>query len=277
MQKRNIIITIAATVTAAAMAIIIFSVSMFSSGKGETKPEATTAATATSAPVTTAAAAKPSTAAATTAPKAPTAPATQQTTAAVGSKKQISGFPLIGQLPELPTGCEITSLAMTLNYCGYNADKCDLADNYLTKGEFGKTDPRKAFIGDPRSDGNSRGCYAPVIVDTANRYLQAQGSGKTASDLSGSALEDLFAYIDNNTPVIVWGTMDCATPQYTDTWQIDGQSIQWVRPEHCMVLIGYDDTQVTIADPYYGAVKSFDKATFESCFNALYQQAVVIQ
>ena len=35
----------------------------------------------------------------------------------------ISDFAFTGQMPELPTGCEITSLTMTLNYYGYSADK----------------------------------------------------------------------------------------------------------------------------------------------------------
>lgn len=259
------------------MAVIILSVSVFSSGKGETEPTATSAAVTTKnviVPATTATAAPPPATAAVTTVAATTK--TPPTTAADG-QKQLSNFKVIQQLPELPTGCEITSLTMALNYSGCSADKCDLADNYLTKGEFGQTDPRKAFIGDPRSENDSRGCYAPVIADTANKYLQANGYGKTASDLSGSALSDLFSYIDSGTPVIIWGTMDCAAPQYTDKWVIDGQTIRWVRPEHCMVLIGYSDAQVIVADPYYGAVKSFDKATFESCYNALYQQAVVIQ
>lgn len=35
------------------------------------------------------------------------------------------------QNPELPTGCEVTALAIVLNYYGYGVDKCDLSDYYL--------------------------------------------------------------------------------------------------------------------------------------------------
>ena len=36
---------------------------------------------------------------------------------------QIKDFPIIYQMPELPTGCEITALTMAVNYYGYPADK----------------------------------------------------------------------------------------------------------------------------------------------------------
>lgn len=39
------------------------------------------------------------------------------------------------QLPELPTGCEITSLATILNYYGYDISKTQLADEYLECGD----------------------------------------------------------------------------------------------------------------------------------------------
>ena len=43
----------------------------------------------------------------------------------------IQGFPIINQMPELPTGCEITAMTMALNYYGYQADKVEMATQYL--------------------------------------------------------------------------------------------------------------------------------------------------
>jgi len=54
----------------------------------------------------------------------------------------------LSQYLELATGYEITSLTMLLNYLGFNADRCDLADNYLDKGPVGTVDFRKAFEGE---------------------------------------------------------------------------------------------------------------------------------
>lgn len=182
----------------------------------------------------------------------------------------------ICQYPELPTGCEITSLAMALNYNGIPADKCDLADHYLDKGEVGTVDFRAAFEGDPR-DESSYGCYSPVIVNAANRYLQAVQSELEAIDISGGELEDLFPYIDAGVPVIVWGTLDCAEGHYSATWNVGGEDLTWYTPEHCMVLVGYGDGQVWVADPVYGDVRNYDINIFKSSYEALYRQAIVIQ
>ena len=196
--------------------------------------------------------------------------------AIVGNTVTLENFPTINQLPELPTGCEVTSLTMALNYCGVSADKCDIADNYLEKGEVGTVDFRVAFEGDPR-DENSFGCYAPVIEKAANSYLEAHGSQLRAEDITGVEFEQLFSYLDENIPVIVWGTVDCEEPVNRTTWVVDGKELRWYSPEHCMVLVGYGDTQVTVADPLKGALVSFDRETFKSRFYALFQQAIVIK
>lgn len=188
----------------------------------------------------------------------------------------IQDFTVLSQYPELPTGCETTSLTMVLNYNNVPADKCDIADNYLEKGEVGTVDFRVAFEGDPR-DENSYGCYAPVLTKAANRYLLANGYSLTANDISGTAFTDLLAYIDQGVPVIVWGTQDCKQGQYTTTWIIDGEELTWYYPEHCMVLLGYSDYQVWVADPMHGEVLAYDRVIFETRYQELFQQAIVIQ
>ena len=44
---------------------------------------------------------------------------------------QIEDFPIINQMPELPTGCEITALTMVLDHYGYPVDKTVMASEYL--------------------------------------------------------------------------------------------------------------------------------------------------
>lgn len=70
----------------------------------------------------------------------------------------------IQQNPELPTGSEITSAAIVLNYYGIKCDKTDLL-NYLpmSKRPADSTapwvNPNDYFCGDPRETDNSYGCY----------------------------------------------------------------------------------------------------------------------
>lgn len=190
------------------------------------------------------------------------------------SKMKDSFIPLC-QYPELPTGCEITSLTMVLNYYGVDADKCDISDNFLEKGDVGSVDFNVAFVGDPR-DASSYGCYAPVIANTANRYLEYKQSKLIAKDITGTELEDLFSYIDYEKPVIIWGTQDCSEGHYSVTWNVDGKELTWFTPEHCMVLVGYDDISVWVADPIYGDIRNYDIQTLKNSYDSLNKQAILI-
>lgn len=200
--------------------------------------------------------------------------ATAETTEGSQASAQIP-FQAVSQYPELPTGCEVTSLAAVLNFYGIDIDKCDIADNYLEKGDVGTVDFHEAFEGDPR-DESSFGCYAPVIVKAAEKIIAERQVGLQVTEVSGSELDSLFEYIDKGVPVIVWGTQDCQPGQYTLTWNVDGRDLTWFSPEHCMVLTGYSDGSVWVADPIYGEIKQYDRAVFQSCYDSLYKQAVVI-
>ena len=96
-----------------------------------------------------------------------------QTTAAVRSSYKRLDVECVLQNPELPTGCEITALTTVLNYLGYNVDKLTMADYYLDKGKMGEVSPYKAFVGNPR-DEDSCGAFAPVLVNSATKYLKSQ-------------------------------------------------------------------------------------------------------
>lgn len=183
---------------------------------------------------------------------------------------------VVYQNPELPTGCEITSLTMVLRHFGYPADKCDLADNYLPKGDKSKGNPYKVFLGNPRN-AKDYGCYAPPIVEAGKKYIADHGGKHEVKNISGASLYDLYRQIDNKTPVIVWATDQMQMPRNSRTWQSGGQTITWKAPLHCLVLIGYDAAagKVTFANPLHGVV-SYAASTFEARYKAIGQQAVVI-
>ncbi|WP_049962602.1 C39 family peptidase [Ruminococcus sp. HUN007] len=182
------------------------------------------------------------------------------------------------QNPELPTGCEITALTTVLNYMGYNVSKTELAKNYLTTASLGSTGFDKAFIGNPASE-DGYGCYAPVIVEAAQKYLIQRTMEITAWDISGTDFNDLFEYIDKDIPVIVWSSMNLMDVQLTDAYyDNNGSSVQWYNNEHCMVICGYDksDNTVIAADPLKGMMK-YNRDRFEMIYNQLEKQAVIIE
>lgn len=206
---------------------------------------------------------------------------TQPTTVPVSTEKKIESkkiidFSPISQYPELPTGCEVTSLAMVLNHYGVQCNKCEIADTYLSKGPVGTVDFNKAFEGDPR-DADSYGCYANVIVEAAKRIIYSKHANLSVKDCTGTELKTLFRYVKKDIPVIVWGTQNCQKGHYSVTWHVDGEDLTWFTPEHCMVLVGYDNTYVWVADPMHGDIRSYSISTFEKCYNSLYKQSIVIR
>ncbi len=191
------------------------------------------------------------------------------------------------QNPELPTGCEVTSLTILLNYLGYSIDKMTMARNYLPKQDFYwengiyyGADFRTTFAGNPESE-YSYGCYAPCIVTTADNYFQDNGVNASANDLTGTDFDSLLAdYIDNNMPVLIWITSsNLHESSLTSIWTTpDGEEVQWRAYEHCVVLTGYDkDNQLLyVSDPLYGDI-SYDYDILVQRYKELGQQAVYIQ
>lgn len=194
--------------------------------------------------------------------------------------KQISTYKLdvtpVLQLPELPTGCEITSLATVLNYYGYDISKTQLADEYLDCGKIGQTDPDEKFIGSPY-DEHSCGCYSNVIADAARDFSTKNNCNFKIYNLNGLSLDELYEYIENGSPVILWATIDLMETYRNITWDIDGKEIAWRANEHCMVLIGYDKDNDTciVSDPLKG-IMEYPKELFNQRYEELGKQAVIL-
>lgn len=196
------------------------------------------------------------------------------------------------QNPELPHGCEVTGLAILLSHYDIPADKCNLADEWLPKGAWGETDFRKAFVGNPRKSYASAGCFATVIADTANRYLEdwekqkserkeeeRKGKQNTDSELvavakEGVSFEELLSMVEE-APVLVWTTMNLQAPYIAQVWEVDGEELYWQNLEHCVVLTGYDSEKGIFygTDPLYGPCE-YDMKLFSIRFQTMYSQVV---
>lgn len=182
--------------------------------------------------------------------------------------------------PSLPTGCEATALTIALNYYGFNADKYDIAMNYLPRmnftGGYG-ADFRYVFPGNP-STTSGYGCYAPAITATANAYFTANKNASFAEDITGIEFSDLYEYINAGTPVVFLGTMGMKAPYYTSSWTTpDGNTVTWKAGEHCLVLIGYDKSAgtVLVSDPLRGNV-TYDATLVKQRYNDMGKNAVII-
>ena len=189
------------------------------------------------------------------------------------------------QNPELPVGCEITALTIYLRYLGFDADKVDLAQNYLPKGGNAqykddllyKDSFFDYFIGDPFSRGY--GCFSNAIVKAANSYLDDHGGGYDVINISGSNPDVLYDYLAQDIPVICWATDGMIEPEYYESWydNATGEKLDWYLNEHCFVLAGFNMSAdlVTLNDPMKGII-DYNINKFETRYEQMYSQAIVI-
>lgn len=181
------------------------------------------------------------------------------------------------QYPELPTGCEVTALTTVLWYYGLNVDKLYLAEKFLPKGTPGEVGLNDAFLGNPASP-HGYGCYAPVIKVTAEKYLSSLiwlEEEMTVQDLTGTPLYELEQYIVDGIPVMIWASVNMVETRRNEGWDINGETVYWMYNEHCLVLIGFTETEYIFADPLNG-IKSYEKELVNQRYGELGQQAVVI-
>ena len=193
--------------------------------------------------------------------------------------------PQILQKPELPNGCEITSCCELLNYLGFPADKCDLADNYLPRSEnwYG-TDPDEFYMGNPHLDGDTPDsgyyCFAGPIVTAANNYLADRKASERfrAVDLTGAGEEQLIEQLKKGNPFIFWASLHFEDIQFDPCGEYalpGGKTHRVFHQLHCMVCCGVDDENFYIADPLdYNT--SVPRAQFMKIYRQLGSRAVVI-
>lgn len=197
----------------------------------------------------------------------------------------IENFPVVLQMPELPTGCEITAMTMVLNYYGFDGDKTEMAETYLPTVSSGLyygndgllygNDLNEYFIGDPFTE-NGYVCGTGAIVTAATHYLTDVGSVLQAEDKTGTDAEELYEIVSQDTPVVVWVTIGMADRAETEGWYTgEGNYVEWSTNDHGAVLVGYTDTTVVIADPLAGMTE-YEREQFESVYESRGEKSVIL-
>lgn len=206
----------------------------------------------------------------------------------ISGGKTMVNVPIINQYPELPTGCEITSAAVLLNYIGYNADKVYLEENFLPKSaefyvdasgnRFGP-DPNSVFIGDPK--GKGLGCYAPVIVNSLNAFFRSQGSACYAVNVANADQKTLEILLDNGIPIEVWASRGMQPFKYSDgnEWLLkSGEKFKWPSNSHALVLCGYDEIYYYFSDcDGKKDIQRYEKEVFLKRWDQFGRQGVIIK
>ena len=196
----------------------------------------------------------------------------------------IIDVPYINQKKKYPTGCESISAVMALKHAGYKISPEYFIDNCLDRaitpyiGKDNKRygyDPNEYFLGDPYSE-SGWGCKAPVIVKALNKCINK--SLHTVKNLTGTPFGDLKEYLNKGIPVIVWATQDMAPTRVSKTWNIidTDRSYTWISPNHCLLLVGYDDTGYYFNDPLTHKSCRYEASVVINRYNSMGKQAIVI-
>ncbi|CAM3114550.1 C39 family peptidase [Sporolactobacillus spathodeae] len=201
---------------------------------------------------------------------------TQQKQAVIASARLPAAkkltVPFVSQLPELPNGCEITSLTMLLQSAGINVTKMTLAEQvkkvpYQSDGYMGN--PNQGFVGNMyHGNRNNPGLavYHGPVANLARTYL-----GNRVIDLSGSSWTSVEQQIASGHPVWVITSIN-SQPVPAGSWhpwRTRSGIIQITFMEHSVLVTGYDKTHVYFNNPL--AAQSGSKALKKNFITAWHQ------
>ncbi len=186
--------------------------------------------------------------------------------------------PMIKQLPELARGCEVTSLAMLLNYNGITVDKMELAEKIhknpneysIKNGIKYSGNPHRGFVGDIYNFRNhGLGVYNEPIFELLSEYTD-KGLNYTGCDFS-----DLYYSLNNSQPIwVIINTSYSYLPESSfETWLTEDGEIKITYKEHSVLVTGYDENYIYFNDPY-GLKKSAPKKDFIEAWVQMGSQAI---
>ena len=192
--------------------------------------------------------------------------------------------PLIKQLPELPRGCEVTSLAMILKYRGIDVDKMQLAKQVkkdLTlysvdeQGKIHYGNPYEGFVGDMYDKNkNGYGVYHGPIVELAKGYCE-----DVVIDLTGLEFEEVLYMVQKGNPawVIINGSYDALDDSYFDIWHTPTGIVKITTRLHSVVITGFSEDKIYINDPLRDSTNiAVDREKFKKAWEQMGNQAMTI-
>ena len=143
---------------------------------------------------------------------------------------------VISQLPEMPTGCEITAVTMMLNFAGVKVNKHQAAAIMPRS-----SNPNKGFIGDPYKEYPLGYWVAPSGVKPVVKHYLG-----TAKIMTGYSLSAIRSQLLKSHLVVVWvGAFDAFS-------------------NHALTLTGYHGSRLYYNDPWTGKKSSMSEVTFRA-------------
>lgn len=197
--------------------------------------------------------------------------------------KVLLDAPVVKQFPELPRGCEVTSLAMLLQYNDIDVDKMELARGIkknpvlLEKREevtyWGH--PNDGYIGDMYTYKEPGfGVYHSPIAELAEKYLPGK-----IKDITGTDFSEIKTYLSLDLPiwVIINTTYKKLPASSFEEWITPSGPVSITYKEHSVLITGYDDKYIYFNDPITGIKNRKEPYnSFGEAWEQMGKQAIII-
>jgi Uncharacterized protein conserved in bacteria len=201
---------------------------------------------------------------------------TTDTSAAMVDEMRLD-VPLLNQMdePRLYNGCEVTSLAMLLQYLDVEVSKNELADKVAKvpfeddAGNHG--DPHEGFVGDISGVNPGYSVYVEPMMELASQYVDAD----RVIDLSGDFMNVLQS-LSEKQPVWCITTVTFAATDDLETWQTVNGPIKISWNVHSVLITGFDQEHIYLNDPY-GEKRVVDRDDFIASWEQMGSQAFTIK
>lgn len=192
----------------------------------------------------------------------------------VKGKAKLKNVEAIHQYPDMEAACESMALTSAINHFGYDLDKYTIVDKYLEYAD----DCVTGYCGDPHTFYEGAGIYPPGLVTSTWNFIKDKKADLYPFDTSGLSLNDLYKFLDNGCPVLIWTSVDRQWPSFEGGTEYKGTYYPWFPTEHCVCLYGYDksDGQVLVADSWYGTDEWEDAGLFEDIYNEIGKFSMIL-
>ena len=193
-------------------------------------------------------------------------------------QEQKLDVPLENQMPDLPNGCEVTSLSMLMNYYGIKVNKNELAENiqhvdFFTDGGKYRGNPNQGFVGH-MSIANAGWCvYNGPLYNDARKYTTH------IENITGSDFLSLLKLVSTGHPVLIITTTTFNRVNDMQTWDTNTGKVNVTPSSHACVITGYSKPKkvVYVNNPYGYKNQPVNWKNLQASYNQQGRQALYIR
>ena len=193
-------------------------------------------------------------------------------------QEQKLNVPLENQMPDLPNGCEVTSLSMLMNYYGIKVSKNELAetiqhvDSFTDGGKY-RGNPHQGFVGH-MTIANAGWCvYNEPLYNVAGKYTSH------IENITGSDFLSLLKLVSTGHPVMIITTTTFNKVNNMQTWDTNTGKVNVTPSSHACVITGYSKPKkvVYVNNPYGYKNQPVNWKNLQASYNQQGRQALYIR